>query len=99
MDAFDRITTRTPEETKRFVSKLLDVADRIHAILEKKGMTQKDLAKALGKSESEISKWLTGTHNLELKTIAKIEKVLGEDVLIIPASKKEAASSVEAHTF
>ena len=63
---------------------MLDVADRIHAILNRKGMTQKDLAVDLHKSESEISKWVSGTHNLELKTIIRIEEALGEDVLTVP---------------
>ncbi|AUD04056.1 helix-turn-helix domain-containing protein [Spirosoma pollinicola] len=87
MDAFDRITARTPNETRRLVTKMLDVADRIHAILEQKGMSQKDLAVALHKSESEISKWVSGTHNLELKTIVRIEEALGEDILTVPKSQ------------
>ncbi|MCY7358099.1 MAG: helix-turn-helix transcriptional regulator [Rudanella sp.] len=84
MDAFDRITARTPVHTRRSVRKMLDVADRIHALLEQKGMSQKDLAVALHKSESEISKWLSGTHNLELKTIIRIEDALDEDILTVP---------------
>lgn len=84
MDAFDRIAARTPSQTRRSVSKMLDVADRIHALLEQKGMSQKDLAVALHKSESEISKWLSGTHNLELKTIIRIEEVLDADILTVP---------------
>lgn len=92
MDAFDRIANRVPADTKRLVSKLLDVADRIQTLLEEKGMTQKELAIALNKSESEISKWLTGTHNLELKTIVKIEEALGEDILTISKSKPSIAT-------
>ncbi|MBN8820424.1 MULTISPECIES: helix-turn-helix transcriptional regulator [unclassified Spirosoma] len=83
MDAFDRIAARTPDQTRRLVSKMLDVADRIQAILQQKGMTQKDLAVALHKSESEISKWVSGAHNLELKTIIRIEEALGEDILTV----------------
>jgi transcriptional regulator with XRE-family HTH domain len=45
------------------------------------------LARALGKSESEISKWLTGLHNLELRTIYKIEIALGEDVIEVKERK------------
>ncbi|RAJ93253.1 helix-turn-helix protein [Larkinella arboricola] len=84
MDAFDRIAARTPAQTRRTVAKMLDVADRIHDILQQKGMSQKDLAVALRKSESEISKWLSGTHNLELKTIIRIEEALGEEILVVP---------------
>lgn len=35
----------------------------------------------VGKKESEVSKWLTGTHNFTLKTIAKISAVLGEPIV------------------
>ena len=36
MDAFDRIAARTPAQTRRSVAKMLDVADRIHALLQQK---------------------------------------------------------------
>jgi transcriptional regulator with XRE-family HTH domain len=81
MDAFDRIFKRTPEITKRNLDKNLAIANRILEILNAQGKSQRDLSRALGKSESEISKWLTGLHNLELHTIYKIEAALGEDVI------------------
>lgn len=85
-NSFDRIAARTPARTRRMVAKMLDVADRIQEVLEQKGMSQKDLAIAMHKSESEISKWLSGTHNLELKTIVRIEEALGEDILAVPTT-------------
>jgi transcriptional regulator with XRE-family HTH domain len=65
----------------------LEVADRIHAILEKKGMSHKDLAQALGKSESEISKWMRGTHNFTFETIAKINMALGTKLIYVPRGR------------
>lgn len=65
----------------------LEVADRIHAILEKKGMSHKELAQALGKSESEISKWMRGTHNFTFETIAKINAALGTKLIYIPKER------------
>lgn len=44
-------------------------------------MDQKDLARLMRKNESEISKWLSGTHNFTLRTIASISEALGEDIL------------------
>ena len=81
MDAFDRILSRTPDTTKHIINKNLAIANRIVEILRGQGKTQRDLARALGKSESEISKWLTGLHNLELRTISKIEAALGGEVI------------------
>jgi transcriptional regulator with XRE-family HTH domain len=87
MDAFDRISLRTPESIKKQIDKNLAIANRIIEILKGQDKTQRDLARALGKSESEISKWLTGLHNLELKTIYKIESALGEDIIEVIGSK------------
>ena len=47
-------------------------------------MSQKDLALALHKAESEISKWLSSIHNLEPKTTIRMEEALGEDILTVP---------------
>lgn len=66
------------DEVKRFVDHSFEVVNKIHEILERQGKTQRDLANLMGKNESEISKWMQGNHNFTLKSIAKIESVLGE---------------------
>lgn len=79
------------EERRKRISKDIDIhvdrsfqiVDRIYKILSDQGKDQKTLAKALGKSESEISKWMTGTHNFTLKSLSKIEAVLGQPILEI----------------
>ncbi|MBE6229702.1 MAG: helix-turn-helix domain-containing protein [Bacteroidales bacterium] len=40
-----------------------------------------DFARAAGKKEAEISKWMSGQHNFTIRTIAKIENVLGDKIL------------------
>ncbi|MFO8066423.1 MAG: helix-turn-helix transcriptional regulator [Bacteroidales bacterium] len=77
-----------PKEVDLFVKHSFEIVDCIHEILEKQGKEQKDLAVALGKSESEISKWMSGTHNFTIKTIAKIETVLGESIIKCVPKKK-----------
>lgn len=89
MSAFDRISKRTPAETKKYVKKSLDIVDRIQAILKEKGMTQKDLAEKLNKKPSEISRWMTGLHNFGFKTLMKIETALQEEIIEI---KKEGST-------
>lgn len=75
---------RVPRETKIFVDKSMSTARQIIRILEKQGKSQRDLAILLGKRESEISKWLTGTHNFTFRTISKIESVLNAQITTIP---------------
>ncbi len=68
-------------EVRRRVDLSFLIVDRIHSILEAKGLKQKDLANMLGKNESEISKWMRGTHNFTIETITSIENVLGVPIL------------------
>jgi len=77
----ERRRKKISKEIDLFVKQSFDIVDRIHEILAKQGKEQKDLATALGKNESEISKWMTGTHNFTIKTLVKIEAVLGEPVI------------------
>lgn len=83
-DIFQKLLQRVPKDTAQFVDQSMDITLTIKDLLRKKGLTQKDLAQKLGKSEAEISKWLTTGYNLTLKTIAKIEVAL-EEQIIIPA--------------
>ena len=59
----------------------VSIANRIYECLEQRNMTQKDLARMMGKTETEVSRWLSGTHNFTIATIAKITKVLGEAII------------------
>lgn len=68
-------------DVRRRVDLSFLIVDRIHYILEEKGLKQKDLANMLGKKESEISKWMRGTHNFTIETISSIENVLGLPIL------------------
>lgn len=68
-------------EVRRRVDLSFLIVDRIHNILEEKGLKQKDLANMLGKKESEISKWMRGTHNFTIDTISSIENALGAPIL------------------
>lgn len=76
-----------PEITK-LVEKNMAIANKIHELLEKRGLKAADLARMLDKKPSEISKWLTGTHTFTTKTVTKIETVLGEDIIHIEPQKE-----------
>lgn len=76
-------------EIERFVEKNLLITQQIFQYLHDRGWSQKDLAQALGKSEAEISKWLSGTHNLTLKSLTKLEVVLQEDIITTPFAARQ----------
>ena len=80
----DGIRKEISPKDKQQIELSVAIANRIYDILEAKGMTQKELARKLGKTETEVSRWLSGTHNLTLSTISKVSVALGEDIVIIP---------------
>lgn len=68
-------------EMKKQMELSVGIANRIYDILESRGMTQKDFARLMGKSETEVSRWLSGTHNLTLATLSKISVALGTNII------------------
>ena len=81
---FQQEIAKVPIDLRLELDLSFAIADKIDAILKKKSMTQKEFAKKMNKTEAEVSRWLSGTHNFTLKTIAKITAVLGESIVIIP---------------
>lgn len=69
-------------EIEQFIEKNLAIVEKVNAVLREKGWSQAYFAKEiLRKNPSEVSKWLTGMHNLTLKSIVKMEVALGIDLL------------------
>ena len=85
----DEIRSTISPEMKLQMEMSVAIANRIYEILEAKGMTQKELTKLLGKTETEVSRWLSGTHNLTLSTICKISAALDEEVVTVPRKELE----------
>ena len=75
-------------EIAKLVEKNLAIANKIHEMIEERGLKAVDLARMLKKTPSEISKWLTGTHTFTTKTITKIETVLKEDIIHVEAQRE-----------
>ena len=73
--------SKVSSEIQRKVDLSFLIIDRIHSILQERGLKQMDLANMLGKKESEISKWMRGTHNFTIDTVSSIENALGAPIL------------------
>jgi transcriptional regulator with XRE-family HTH domain len=69
------------KNTKIMVEHSMATVKEIWRIMDKLDIDQRKLADKLGKHESEISKWLSGTHNFTFATISKIEAVLGTKII------------------
>lgn len=78
----DKFLSETPKEFDYFLLHSMEFSSMLESILAKDNtMNQRKLADKIGKEESEISRWLSGNHNLTLRSIAKIEAALGSQLL------------------
>lgn len=84
----EMIRQQTPPDVQKQVDLCVAIANRVYDLLEERGMSQRDLARALGKTETEVSRWLSGTHNLTIATIAKMATVLGDDIITTTTASK-----------
>lgn len=81
MEIFENAINNVSPETEARIRLSVEIVERISQLMQQKNMNQNDLARALGKTPSEISKWLSGTHNFTLKSIQKLEAFLGKPIL------------------
>jgi transcriptional regulator with XRE-family HTH domain len=91
----DQLVEEIPSAEVRFFDKTDDVAERIRALLDERGMTQRELADAMDKQPSYVSRVLGGAVNLTLKTICAFEDALGADLLAVPTSAARASESAK----
>lgn len=88
---FKRIVDNTPGDTKEEIKLSMDILDRIHELLDEKFEgKQKLLALKLGKSEAEISKWLSGVQNFTIKTLVKLQIAFGEPIIAVCTNHHDA---------
>ena len=78
---FQSCLSEVSNDVKAEVDLSFAIVDRIDLLLKEKGMTQRKLAEALGKKEAEVSRWMRGTHNFTIRTLAKISNVLGTQII------------------
>lgn len=87
------------DRAQKQVDLCVAIANRVFDLLEEREMSQRDLALALGETETIVSRWLSGTHNLTIATIAKMATVLVDDIITATSTGKyEAYHSPNAAT-
>jgi transcriptional regulator with XRE-family HTH domain len=72
---------KDPLESERVRTSMM-LSARIAAALKAKGWNKGQLAAALKKNPSIITRWLSGTHNFTSDTLSDIQKVLGIQLLV-----------------
>ena len=76
-----RIMNNIDEDKLRRTRDRMLVANKIADALKVKGISQKKFSEMTGRSESEVSEWLSGDRNFTIDTLSDIKKYLGIDLL------------------
>lgn len=79
-----KIMSSVTEEDKRRTRDRMLIAVKIADALEAKKLSQKAFSELMGKSESEISEWLSGNRNFTVDTLSDISVCLG--IRLLPDS-------------
>lgn len=96
---FEKYLERVDPEIRNEVRLNIDIANRIYDLIKKKGMTQREFAALMGKRESEVSRWLSGTRGFTTNTLAKISAVLGDPVVKVPEASEQSMVSYSAFLY
>jgi len=78
---------------------IMEVTETLCELLEKEGVSRKELADRLGKTKGFVSQLLNGGRNLTLRTVADILHVLGYKVSLIPQKLRQSENIIEFQTL
>lgn len=91
-----RVRARITPELEGQIDRRMNLAVQIHSALQQRGLTNQEFAFMMGKKPSEISRWLSGTHNFTTETLWEIERVLNIQLLTSsPAPNNSSQIPVE----
>jgi transcriptional regulator with XRE-family HTH domain len=85
----EELRNETSPQMNQQISKRMKLAAQIDDVLMSRGLTNQEFAFMMGKKPSEITRWLSGTHNFTTETLWEIERVLNIQLLTssVPAEK------------
>ena len=85
----EELRNETSPQMSQQISKRMKLAAQIDDVLMSRGLTNQEFAFMMGKKPSEITRWLSGTHNFTTETLWEIERVLNIQLLTssVPAEK------------
>jgi antitoxin component HigA of HigAB toxin-antitoxin module len=79
----DEMIGPIPDEIEKEVALSFEISDRIDELMRERGLTKKQLADALGRRPSEITKWLSGQHNFTISTLSMLASYFGKPIVSV----------------
>ena len=95
-DVLSQLLSTIDEVELKKTSNRMMVAAKIGSALKDKGISQKAFAKMVGKTESEVSSWLSGDRNFTIDTLTEISIALN---ITLIDTEVQSACSVPTHVL
>lgn len=88
MTLLDKLLAEITPEKQALTDQKMRIACIIDDAMKAKGVGKKQFADKVGRKPSEITKWLSGTHNFTIETLSDIERVLRVKILNLSSRNK-----------
>ncbi len=72
-----------PEPIMKETDLSFEISDRICELMNERRLSRKQLADALGRRPSEITKWLSGQHNFTIATLGMLSSFFGKPIVTV----------------
>ena len=93
--AVKALLAETPPTEKLRIQTKMALAARIDDLIQARGWSKGAFAAKLHKQPSEVSKWLSGTHNFTIDTLAEIALLFNLSVKDLMEEKADTSMSVQ----
>lgn len=80
---YQKMIASVPKDLKTEVNLSFAISDRIDELMHQQGLSKKQLAEALGRRPSEITKWLSGQHNFTINTLSMLSGFFGKPIISV----------------
>jgi antitoxin component HigA of HigAB toxin-antitoxin module len=60
-----------------------EISNKLDALMRERGLSKKQLAEAIGKRPSEVTRWLSGEHNFTIATISMLSAFFGKPIITV----------------
>lgn len=70
-----------PESVQQKIDISIEISDRLDTLMRERGLNKKQVAEALGKRPSDVSKWLSGQYDFSLSTISLLSSFFGKEII------------------
>jgi antitoxin component HigA of HigAB toxin-antitoxin module len=82
-EEYNKIVAAIPAAIHKEVDMQMAVSNRIYNLMQEKGLSKSEFARAIGKRPCEITKWLSGQHNFTLATIGMLSAFFDRPIITV----------------